>query len=246
MLEPTMPDSTGDRLQETCQYDGAVNWIEMDDVVSGGHGAPINLQATNIANRTLYLKSRLDLVPKILRYVIGREQAGPPVPDFIVNQRDFTCGFLKCGTRLFPLALALKLSPSEVGTLEEELNYLATTKELIKHAMQSRGFPVTESTPLSEYPKMLDAYAKGTELYYINFRRFRCGIDRLTWPFIDDVRHVANEKMRNFTIGFFRCGTYRLFYLDAGLHIQDFALSLQFWGSYDVYNGAFYNMRSAI
>ena len=105
-------------LFEVCQFDNYVTAIKPGDPLSGGHGAPINLQAANINNRLLYLKYQLENIPKFLRYSIGREK-------------------------------------DACGSLLDELNYLAETKELLKRALQAKHLPVTDATPLRAYPEYL-------------------------------------------------------------------------------------------
>lgn len=188
-----------DTLYEIPQFDSHVRVLEQGDSVSGGHGAPINLQATNIANRTLYLKRQLDNVPKYLRYTIGCEI-------------------------------------DECGSVIDELIYLATTKEMLRRALVSLGFEVDERTPLREYLNILRRLLsyETTPLPPCAEANWpvRFGVDRLMWKPIYSLLHYVSEKLWESAFGYFKCGTSRLFPLEAGLKLKNFADILQFFSSY--------------
>ena len=118
-----------DVLQEFTQYDAHVKALTTQDPVSGGHGAPINLQASQIANRTLYLRHQLDQVANYLRHTIGLEK-------------------------------------DVAKTINDELIYLATTKEFLKVALQSKNLPLTDNTTFRMYAAALRSLLTGVAVIH--------------------------------------------------------------------------------
>jgi len=71
-------------LQETAQWEATINEIAVTDPVVGGANGPANVQATQLANRTAYLKSIVDPLAAA-ETVAQHKAAADPHPQYLTQ-----------------------------------------------------------------------------------------------------------------------------------------------------------------